>query len=112
MLIARKAWHTQSAASLWRIAAIGLAVLAPLLVRLTPPAFHIPGTHSRITACTQQEHRQSFDYGDEYCTKPQNEVLLPPPPQLHPDLNSHSEPALQLPSKGLHYNRPPPAIAS
>lgn len=85
-----------------------VAVLMTLsLVRSTPPP--IIQAHAGASWDAPHPHRLSFEREATDWAAPTG-IFLAPPLQFSEIAVSPTELLLPIPSKGLHYNRPPPAV--
>lgn len=98
-----------------RIAVVLAGLFAFLVARNVPPGFpRLSSPHTAISpdshhSTSDHDRRPRFDNDGSHWSAPVHSFRPGPPSAESPHLAS-AEPFLyRLPSKGFHYNRPPPA---
>lgn len=87
------------------------AASALFLARSTSPRFADPLSVHTVKADTSHYQRPRFDNSTSRCCPVNTAFAIAPPNGAQPHLTLATALLLSFPTKGLHYNRPPPFLS-
>jgi hypothetical protein len=93
-----------------RAVVVCAAAWALLLARNTSPQFPDTTSVHAITADAHHDQRPRFDNSGTTCCSMNAAFVLSPPAEMHSHLTLATVLLFSFPTKGAHYNRPPPIL--